>query len=58
MTRREASSPSDVPAEVMEDVSFVRAIQEREASEPVTRTEVFSALDVGISDSYRVLKKD
>jgi hypothetical protein len=35
----------DVLAEVMEDVALVRAIQDGEASEPVSRDEVFRALD-------------
>ncbi|HET7230410.1 MAG TPA: hypothetical protein VFJ16_10440 [Longimicrobium sp.] len=37
----------DVLADVMEDVALVRAIQEGEASGPVSRDEVFRALDVG-----------
>ena len=35
----------DVLAEVMEDVAMVRAIQEGEATEPVSRDEVFRALN-------------
>jgi hypothetical protein len=35
----------DVLAEVMEDVALVRAIQEGEASDPVSRDEVFRALE-------------
>jgi hypothetical protein len=35
----------DVLAEVMEDVALVRAIQEGEATEPVSRDEVFRALN-------------
>jgi hypothetical protein len=35
----------DVLAEVMEDVALVRAIQDGEASEPVSRDEVFRALE-------------
>jgi len=37
----------DVLAEVMEDIAFARAIQEGEASEPVSREEVFRLLDGG-----------
>lgn len=37
----------DVLAEVMEDVALARAIQEGETSEPVSRDEVFRALDAG-----------
>lgn len=37
----------DVLVEVMEDVALVRAIQEGEASEPVSRDEVFRALETG-----------
>jgi hypothetical protein len=37
----------DVLAEVMEDVALVRAIQEGEGSEPVSRDEVFRALETG-----------
>ena len=35
----------DLLAEVMEDIALVRAIQEGEASEPVSRDEVFRLLD-------------
>lgn len=35
----------DVLAEVMEDVALARAIQEGEGSEPVSRDEVFRALE-------------
>jgi hypothetical protein len=35
----------DVLAEVIEDIALARAIQEGEASEPVSRTEVFGLLD-------------
>lgn len=35
----------DVLAEVMEDVALVRAIQEGEASDPVSRDDVFRALE-------------
>jgi hypothetical protein len=37
----------DVLAEVMEDVALVRAIQDGEASGPVSRDEVFRALEGG-----------
>lgn len=37
----------DVLAEVMEDVALVRAIQEGESSEPVSRDEIFRALQTG-----------
>ncbi|HEY0020463.1 MAG TPA: hypothetical protein VGC13_29465 [Longimicrobium sp.] len=37
----------DVLAEVMEDVALVRAIQEGEPSEVVSRDEVFRALEAG-----------
>lgn len=36
----------DVLAEVMEDVALVRAVQEGEATEAVSRDEVFRALNV------------
>jgi hypothetical protein len=35
----------DVLAEVLEEVALVRAIQEGEASDPVSRDEVFRALE-------------
>lgn len=35
----------DMLAEVMEDVALMRAIQEGEATEPVSRDEVFRALE-------------
>lgn len=37
----------DVLAEVMEDIALVRAIQEGEQSEPVSREDVFRLLDSG-----------
>jgi hypothetical protein len=37
----------DVLAEVMEDIALVRAIQDGETSEPVSREEVFRLLDTG-----------
>lgn len=37
----------DVLAEVMEDIALIRAIQEGEASERVSRDEVFRLLDTG-----------
>ena len=35
----------DVLSEVMEDIALARAIQEVEASEPVSRAEVFGVVD-------------
>jgi hypothetical protein len=37
----------DVLAEVLEDIALVRAIQEGEGSEPVSRDDVFRLLDGG-----------